>query len=94
MAGSTTALGMERVGKALNFSERGVHFACREKLTIGQPIELYFNLPHELTGRVPEDVRCRARVVHVDEDVQARLRVVGASVERLETVAAARNWAN
>jgi len=93
-AGSAAAAGAECVGKALNLSERGVYFTCRENLTIGQPIELYFTLPHELTGRAPEDVRCRARVVHMDEDGQAGLRGIGASVERFEPVAAVRNWAN
>jgi hypothetical protein len=94
VAGSATVPGAECVGKALNFFERGVYFTCREKLTIGQPIELYFTLPHELTGRAPEDVRCRARVVHVDDDGQAGLRGIGASEERCEPVAAVRNWAN
>jgi PilZ domain len=94
MAANTAALGAECVGKALNLSERGVYFMCRENLKIGQPIEMYFTLPHELTGRAPEDVRCRAHVVHVDEDGQAGLRGIGASVERFEPVAAVRNWAN
>ncbi|MGH9685856.1 MAG: PilZ domain-containing protein, partial [Candidatus Acidiferrales bacterium] len=84
----------EFVGKALNLSERGVYFTCREKLSIGQPIEMYFTLPSELTGRAPENVRCSARVVHVDEDGQAGLRGIGASVEQFEPVAAVRNWAN
>lgn len=84
----------EFVGKALNLSERGVYFTCREKLSIGQPIEMYFTLPSELTGRAPESVRCSARVVHVDEDGQLGLRGIGASVEEFEPVAAVRNWAN
>ncbi|MGH9740271.1 MAG: PilZ domain-containing protein [Candidatus Acidiferrales bacterium] len=84
----------EFVGKALNLSERGVYFTCREKLSIGQPIEMYFTLPSELTGRAPENVRCSARVVHVDEDGHLGLRGIGASVEQFEPVAAVRNWAN
>jgi hypothetical protein len=82
------------VGKALNLSERGVYFTCRENLSIGQAIEMYFTLPSELTGRAPENVRCSARVVHVDEDGQAGLRGIGASVEQFEPVAAIRNWSN
>lgn len=92
--GGTTAQRSEFVGKALNLSERGVYFTCREKLSIGQPIEMYFTLPPELTGRAPENVRCSARVVHVDEDGQAGLRGIGASVEQFEPVAAIRNWSN
>ncbi|MGH9715862.1 MAG: PilZ domain-containing protein [Candidatus Acidiferrales bacterium] len=93
-AASVALRGTEFAGKALNLSERGVYFTCREKLNIGQPIEMYFSLPQELTGRAPENVRCSARVVHVDEEGQAGLRGIGACVERFEPVAAARNWAN
>lgn len=85
---------MEFTGKALNLSERGVYFTCREKLKIGQPIEMYFTLPTELTGRAPENVRCSARVVHVDEDGQEALSGVGASVEQFETVTAVPRWPN
>ncbi len=84
---------MEFTGKALNLSERGVYFTCREKLKVGQPIELYFTLPTELTGRAPENVRCSARVVHVDDDGQTS-RGFGASVEQFEPVAAVRDWPN
>ena len=85
---------MEFTGKALNVSERGVYFTCREKLKVGQPIELYFTLPTELTGRAPENVRCSARVVHVDEDGLEAVRGIGASVEQFEPVAAVRDWPN
>jgi hypothetical protein len=84
----------EHIGKALNLSERGVYFTCGEKLSIGQPLELYFTLPSELTGRAPEAVRCSARVVHVDEDGQAGLLGIGASVEEFEPLSAVRNWSN
>lgn len=84
----------EFVGKALNLSERGVYFTCRETLRVGQPIEMYFTLPSELTGRAPENVRCRARVVHVDEDGHAGLRGIGATVEQFEPIDELRNWSN
>lgn len=84
----------EYAGKALNVSERGVYFTCREKLSIGQPINMCFTLPTELTGRAPESVRCSARVVHVDDDGQAELRGIGACVEQFEPVVAIRNWSN
>ena len=86
--------GSEFVGKALNLSERGLYFVCREELRIGQPLEMYFTLPQELTGRAPENVRCSARVVHVDDDGQNGQRGVGACVDRFEPMAAIRNWAN
>lgn len=55
-----------RVGKTVNLAERGVAFKSRHAMSLGQPIELFSTLPTELTGRKPEDVRCTARVVHVD----------------------------
>jgi hypothetical protein len=82
-------------GKALNLSERGLYFTAREKLSIGEPLEIYLTIPRELTGRGPEPVRCRARVVHVDEIYpQQGVKGVGAIVDRYETVAMSRNWGN
>jgi hypothetical protein len=82
-------------GVALNLSERGIYFKSREKLAVGQPLEVYFTLPPELTGRNPEAVRCNARVVHVEaRPDQNGLTEVGAAVERFETVATALNWGN
>jgi|SRR5579864_6052119 len=82
-------------GEALNLSERGVYFTSRERLQVGEPLEMYLTLPRELTGRSPEQVRCSARVVHVEDrpDPQGA-RGIGATVDRFEAVAAARNWDN
>ncbi|MBZ5695273.1 MAG: PilZ domain-containing protein [Acidobacteriia bacterium] len=91
--GSAYAATLE--GEALNLSERGVYFTSREKLDVGEPLELYFTLPRELTGRSPEQVRCSARVVHVDEPADSQgTRGIGATVERFEPVVAPRNWGN
>lgn len=83
------------IGEALNLSERGVYFTSQEKLSIGAPIEIYFTLPRELTGRSPEPVRCKARVVHVEERGNGRgVKGIGAAVERFELLAAAHDWSN
>ncbi len=82
-------------GEALNISERGVYFTSREALQIGEALDMFFTLPRELTGRQAEQVRCSARVVHVDaESGPQGLRGFGATVERFEPVIAVRNWAN
>jgi len=82
-------------GEAVNLSERGVFFLTPERLREGEPLEMYFTLPRELTGRSPEAVRCSARVVHVEERPDQRgLTGVGAVVERFEPLASARNWSN
>src|ERR1700730_3180492 len=82
-------------GEAINLSERGIYFKSREKVSVGEPIEMYFTLPRELTGRNAEEVRCSARVVHVEPRCDERgMRGVGAAVERFEPVGAVRNWSN
>ena len=75
-------------GQAINLSERGIYFSSYQKLSIGLPLELYFTIPSELTGRKPEEIRCRARVVHIEEHPERQgLIRVGAAVERFEPLA-------
>jgi hypothetical protein len=82
-------------GETVNLSERGVYFRSRHNVSVGQPLEMYLTLPRELTGRSPEEVRCSALVVHVEDHADHQgLTGVGASIERFEPVNVARNWAN
>ena len=82
-------------GECLNISERGVYFTSREALQVGESLDMYFTLPRELTGRQPEQVRCSARVVHIDGETGPQgLRGFGATVDRFEPMMAVRNWAN
>jgi hypothetical protein len=82
-------------GESVNLSERGIYFRSRERLSIGEPIELYFTLPRELTGRYIEHVRCSARVVHVEPVVDLEGMIgAGAAVERFEPMSAAHDWGN
>ncbi|HKV47660.1 MAG TPA: PilZ domain-containing protein [Candidatus Acidoferrales bacterium] len=82
-------------GEAVNLSERGIYFRSWERVSIGAPLEIYFRLPRELTGRSAEEVRCSARVVHVEQpDGNGGLTGVGATVERFEPISMIRNWHN
>lgn len=82
-------------GETTNLSERGIGFRSRENLAIGAPLEMYLTLPRELTGRRAEEVRCSARVVHVDARMDAHgQKAFGAVVEKFEPVGAARSWPN
>ena len=82
-------------GEAFNLSERGVYFRSRDKLKVGECLQMYFILPRELTGRAPEQVRCTARVVHVENEADRQGTTgVGAFVERFEPLVERRNWAN
>ena len=81
-------------GEAVNLSERGVYFTSKEKLSVGELLEMYFTLPRELTGRGPEQVRCSARVVHVEDRADLGALGIGAIVERFEPIVTSHNWAN
>lgn len=82
-------------GETVNLSERGIYFRSQQEVSIGEPLEMYFTLPRELTGRNPEEVRCQARVVHVDKSADHDGIVgVGASIERFVPLGAIRNWDN
>jgi PilZ domain len=84
-----------RNGETVNLSERGMYFTSHEKVSIGEPLEIFFTLPTELTGRSPEQVCCRARVVHVDRlDGRGELIGVGAAIERFERITKERTWDN
>ena len=82
-------------GETFDLSERGIGFKSQQPIGLGQSIELFFTLPTELTGRIPEDVRCTAKVVHVDNRLDPRGRTcVGATIERFERMTPRRSWGN
>jgi hypothetical protein len=81
-------------GHSVNLSERGIYFTSTQRMNIGEPLEMFFTIPRELTGRESERVRCSARVVHVEEQVEKQgLMGFGAAVDRFETIGA-RDWGN
>lgn len=82
-------------GETVDLSERGVGFRSQQAVSLGQSIELFFTLPTELTGRIPEEVRCTADVVYVDKrrDNQG-CTCVGAAIERFERIAPTRSRGN
>jgi hypothetical protein len=83
------------VGETFNLSERGIGFKSPLNFSVGESVEMYFTLPRELTGRKPEEVRCNARVVHVDNKMDAQgMKAVGAEVERFEPLNVGRSWEN
>jgi hypothetical protein len=60
---------------------------------VGEPLEMFFTIPSELTGRSAEAVKCNARVVHVDACLDGS-RGVGATIERFQPLVEARSWDN
>ena len=59
-------------GETVNISELGIYFKSSEHIAFGEELEICFRLLGELTGRSPEDVRCNARVVHVNASIDAK----------------------
>jgi len=90
-----TTIPLPQLGEIVNLSERGIGFKTKQNLNVGESVEIFFTLPTALTGRAPEDVRCSARVVRVEKlpDVNGMI-AVGASIDRFERTAVARNWDN
>lgn len=81
-------------GQSVNLSERGIYFTSTQKMNIGEPLEMFFTIPRELTGRDSERVRCSARVVHVEDCGERQgLLGFGAAVDRFETIGAP-DWGN
>ena len=81
-------------GQSVNLSERGIYFTSTQRMNIGEPLEMFFTIPREVTGRESERVRCSARVVHVDEGAGRQgLLGFGAAVDRFETIGT-RDWGN
>jgi hypothetical protein len=90
-----TTIPLPQLGEIVNLSERGIGFKTKQDLKVGESVEIFFTLPTALTGRAPEDVRCSARVVRVERIQDANgMMAVGASIDRFERTAVARNWDN
>jgi hypothetical protein len=82
-------------GQTVDLSERGIGFKSQQAVSLGQSIELFFTLPTELTGRIPEDVRCMATIVHVDNRRDRDgFTCVGAAIDRFERIPPAQSWGN
>ncbi|PYU31993.1 MAG: hypothetical protein DMG28_13260 [Acidobacteria bacterium] len=78
----------EQRAETVNLSPRGAYFATDYPLKVGTPVEMFLKMPRELTGQAPTDLRCTARVVHIEPNsFQGGKAGVGVHIERYETVA-------
>jgi hypothetical protein len=59
-------------GETVNISSLGIYFTSSEHVARGEELEMSFRLPGELTGRSAENVRCDARVVHVNASIDGK----------------------
>ena len=86
----------EQTANSENISQRGMYFLTNVPLKIGTPVEVSLRMPQEIGGRVPSDVKCVARVVHVRQSSSpGGLSGIGLHIERYEAKASARErWAS
>jgi hypothetical protein len=57
-------------GETVNISHLGIYFKSSGHVAFGEELEMSLRLPGELTGRSPVEVRCNARVVHVNASIE------------------------
>jgi hypothetical protein len=80
----------EQSAESINISQRGLLFATAIPLKVGTPLEVSLKMPQELAGAVSNDVRCVARVVHVQPNAFFGGKAgIGLRIERGKEEAAA-----
>jgi len=81
---------LEQTAESENISQRGILFATALPLKVGTPLEVSLKMPRELAGKYSSDVKCVARVVHVQPNAFLGGKAgIGVHIERYEAVAAA-----
>ena len=80
----------DQVGESENISQRGIYFVADVPLKLGTPVEVCLRMPKELTGGTKSEVKCVARVVHVQPDCFPGGRAgIGARIKRYRAAAMA-----
>jgi len=83
----------EHFTEALNVSRGGFFFASSAPLQVGMSIEATLRMPAEVTGNSTQEMRCRARVVHVRNEPYGDGRIgFGAEIEKFQAVPPTDAW--
>jgi hypothetical protein len=82
----------ERLAETLNLSPGGLFFSAPIALQVDAKVEVFMTLPAEITGGLPAEVRCVARVVHVQPNIAPGKTGVGLRIERMEALATKDRW--
>jgi PilZ domain len=78
---------LEQTAESENISQRGILFATDVPLKVGGPLEVSLKMPLELAGKSSSDVKCLARVVHVQRNAFLDGKAgIGVHIERYEAV--------
>lgn len=84
-----------QMAESVNVSQRGIYFASAATLAVGTPVEVQFKMQGEFGGQNGSEVKCAARVVHVEPDTFLGGKAgVGLHIERYETMRAVDRWAS
>jgi hypothetical protein len=79
----------EQTAESVNISQRGILFATNACLEVGTPLEVSLRMPQGLAGQTSGEVKCVARVVHVQPNAFFGGKAgVGLHIERYEARAA------
>jgi PilZ domain len=79
----------EQTAQSINISQRGILFATAVPLVVGTPLEVSLKMPRELQTFAANDVKCVARVVHVQPNAFLGGKTgIGLHIERYEAGAA------
>ena|SRR5579863_1015777 len=86
----------EQTAQSENLSQRGMYFMTHVALKVGTPVEVSLRMPSELAGKLSNDVKCVARVVHVTpSSAPGGMLGIGLHIERYEAKASVRDrWAS
>jgi hypothetical protein len=86
----------EQVAESENISQRGIFFSTAVPMEVGTPVELSLRMPPALAGKLSSDVKCFARVVHVQpRAIVGGKTGIGLHIERYEAKASVQErWAS
>ena len=87
----TDPVSPEQLAETVDLCQRGIRIATEFSLDVGEQVELYVRVPHEVSGGEAVDARCVARVVHVSE-ARSGKRLVGMRFERYECLNLRERW--
>ena len=57
----------EHAAESADLSQRGIYFATDSRLSEGETVEVFFDMPEEIIGEASSEWRCTGHVVRVEE---------------------------
>jgi len=70
----------DAAGESLNVSPRGMYFSTEATLREGETVEVFFDMPREITGEPEREWRCTGHVVRT-ETIATTVRKLGVGMQ-------------